>query len=396
MEPKCPRLLKFDARKPTSSAFQTGVEKSQHIKSAITHHTCHIITGKYCRFTCKSQSDMQATVHRCLTPYNLLILRHKTERLNSGKSKDVHMPLERMEELSSTFENEEIDGSKLLSLERSSYACSNMTDTEWLLLHAARESLVNHERTVEMLSENQSPSTSKSSEKELQENDFNSNVTRLQGSLIPTSAQSPGSLLSYLRFLSLPRNLWSSSASKQEQKEPATAEVYLLQEEVLTAQEREASLKARMDHLDQVLRTSQLASYLYTRFRWTPLPGELPVDDDAEVDDWLQRFLVLGGSTLFFYPQAADFRPQGAIIMREVVDMGYISGQFLHEQENVKWFGFQVTTSQGLRLECATPLKQQAELWMSLLQDAQVEHHSEGAYSTLCKLERLCRKSQPY
>ncbi|MCO5595678.1 hypothetical protein L7F22_049723 [Adiantum nelumboides] len=287
----------------------------------------------------------------------------------------------RMEELSSTFLNEGIDGSRLLSLERSSYACSNMTDSEWLLLHAARESLVIHERTVEMLSDNQTmpfpPSPSKSSDKELLD-DLSKNIARMQKSLSRTSVQSSArSLLSYLRFLSLPRNLWSPSGSKQEQKEPATGEVFLLQEEVLTAQEREASLKARMDHLDQVLRTSKLASYLYTRFRWTPLPGELPVDDDADVDDWLQRFLVLGGSTLFFYPQAADFSPQGAIIMKEVVDIGYIAGQFLHEQENVKWFGFQVTTSEGFRLECASPLKLQAELWISLLEEAHAEHHSE-------------------
>lgn len=294
--------------------------------------------------------------------------------------KNVQMDEERMEELSSTFQNEGIDGSRLLSLQRSSHPCTSMTDTEWLLLLAARESLGTRERTVELPSENQSsllPPTPKSSSEELSENDSASSTTRMQISLTPISAQSSGSLLSYLNFLSLPRNLWSPSASKQEQKESSTAEVYLLQEEVLGAQEREASLKARMDHLDQVLRTAPMASYLYTRFRWTPLPGEPPMDDDADVDDWLQRFLVLGGSTLFYYPQAADFRPQGAIDLREVVDISSISGQLRHDEEKVKWFGFQITTSEGFRLECATPLKLQAELWMSLLRDAHAEHQSD-------------------
>eukprot|EP00250_Pteridium_aquilinum_P009669 c18844_g1_i2 orf=211-1197(+) len=295
-----------------------------------------------------------------------------------------HIPLEeeRMEECLSAFQNEAIDGLRLLSLQRSSHACSGMTDSEWLLLHAARETLITCEGTVGMLSESHlsslSPSSPKScSEEHLEDENFSLyEPSRLQKSLTLETAQKSGSLLSYFKFLSLPRHLWSPSSRKHDQKEPTAAEVFSLQEEVLSAEEHAASLKAKMDYLDEILRTARLASYLYTRIRWTPLPGELPVDD-ADVDDWLQRFLVLEGLTLFFYPQAADFRPQGAILLKEVVDIGSISGQLRHEQDKITWFGFRVTTSEGLCLECATPMKLQAELWMSSLQDARAEQHPE-------------------
>lgn len=121
------------------------------------------------------------------------------------------------------------------------------------------------------------------------------------------------------------------------------------------------------------------------------MPGEPPVDD-SDVDDWLQRFLVLEGSTLFFFPQAAgwlfrglsisihtnqhnpvvddkngsshviyllDLRPEGAILFTEVVEVGLISGKIQHYDEDINWFGFHVTTSEGLRLECATSIKLQ-------------------------------------
>lgn len=288
-----------------------------------------------------------------------------------------HVPFEGalMEDCLNTFKNEEINGSRLLSLQRSSHACSAMSDSEWLSLHAARERLITCEETVGSLSESQlSPLSSSTqenySEKHLEDDIFSLHEPiRLQKSSSLVPIQNSGSLLSYFKFLSLPRQLWSPTASKHDQQEFTTAEVYSLQEEVLSAEEREASLKAKMDYLDEILRTAQLANYLYTRIRWTPLPGELPMDD-ADVDDWLQRFLVLEGSTLFFYPQAAEFKPQGAILLKEVVDIGAISGQLPHEQENITWFGFHVTTCEGLRLECATPLKLQAELWMSSLQDA--------------------------
>ena len=54
-----------------------------------------------------------------------------------------------------------------------------------------------------------------------------------------------------------------------------------------------------------------------------------------------------------------DLRPEGAILFTEVVEVGLISGKIQHDEEDITWFGFHVTTSEGLRLECATPIKLQ-------------------------------------
>eukprot|EP00250_Pteridium_aquilinum_P009670 c18844_g1_i4 orf=153-776(+) len=136
-----------------------------------------------------------------------------------------HIPLEeeRMEECLSAFQNEAIDGLRLLSLQRSSHACSGMTDSEWLLLHAARETLITCEGTVGMLSESHlsslSPSSPKScSEEHLEDENFSLyEPSRLQKSLTLETAQKSGSLLSYFKFLSLPRHLWSPSSRKHDQ-----------------------------------------------------------------------------------------------------------------------------------------------------------------------------------
>lgn len=295
-----------------------------------------------------------------------------------------HVPFqsERMEECSRAFKNEGIDGLRLLALQKNNNACAGMTDSEWFLLYAARESLLASDGSAAVLSESH-PSILNPEDAFLNPQKP-SKSARTHGlhtskSLTLRPPQKLGLLRSSLKFLSFsPRHWWSSSASKHEQKESFATEVYSLQEEILSAEEREAALKARVDHLDEILRMAQLASYLYTRMRWTPLPGELPVDD-VDVDDWLQRFLVLEGSTLFFYPQAADLRPQGAILLSEVVEIGAISGHIQHEQGDITWFGFQITTSDGLRFECATPLKLQAELWMSLIQAAHAEQHRQEA-----------------
>jgi hypothetical protein len=66
-------------------------------------------------------------------------------------------------------------------------------------------------------------------------------------------------------------------------------------------EEREAYLKAQLEHVDEVLRSARLSGYLFIRSRWAALPGEPPPIDDTEVDDWLPRFVVLQGPCLFFY-----------------------------------------------------------------------------------------------
>ncbi|KAI5083229.1 hypothetical protein GOP47_0002972 [Adiantum capillus-veneris] len=300
--------------------------------------------------------------------------------------KNVPFGCERLKECSRSFQSEGIDGLRLLALQRNSPACSELTDSEWLLLYSARESLLASDGmcTVPCESHQSSPFSSPRSTRE--DNSEDASVSyykpvRLHNSksLVLRPSQKSGLVKSSLKFLSLSsKHLWSSTSTKHEQKKPTALEVSSLHEEILTAEEREAALKAKVDHLDEILRTAQLASYLYTRMRWTPLPGELPVED-VDVDDWLQRFLVLEGSTIFFYPKAADLRPQGAILFSEIVDVGAITGQIQHDQDSITWFGFHITTYEGLRLECATPLKLQAELWMSLLQAACMDQHVDEA-----------------
>ncbi|CAN0840347.1 hypothetical protein LINGRAHAP2_LOCUS2803 [Linum grandiflorum] len=47
--------------------------------------------------------------------------------------------------------------------------------------------------------------------------------------------------------------------------------------------------------------------------RWTALPGEPPVLEDSDIDDWLPRFVVLHGPCLFFYLLSTDLSPQDSI-----------------------------------------------------------------------------------
>jgi hypothetical protein len=103
-----------------------------------------------------------------------------------------------------------------------------------------------------------------------------------------------------------------------------------------------------------------LAGSAFCVQRWSPLPGEPPVDD-TDVDDWLLRFLVLRGSSICFYLRATDLRPQGTILQSEIVEAGLIPNH-LHHQDDPHWSAFHITTCHGLRLECSSLLKLQVAL----------------------------------
>ncbi|XP_044345860.1 uncharacterized protein [Triticum aestivum] len=98
---------------------------------------------------------------------------------------------------------------------------------------------------------------------------------------------------SLLQLLSIPRIRWSSSNKDDDKIELTRAEVESLRSEIADADERESQLKARLENIDEVLRYAFLSRYLHIRSRWTQLPGEPPIIDDADVDDWLPRFVVL-------------------------------------------------------------------------------------------------------
>ncbi|MED6132014.1 hypothetical protein PIB30_015378, partial [Stylosanthes scabra] len=120
-----------------------------------------------------------------------------------------------------------------------------------------------------------------------------------------------------------PRRLsWGSSNEGQEKVELTVAELESLRSELTDLEEREAHLKARVEHVDEVLRSARLSGYLYIRTRWEALPGEPPPIDDAEVDDWLPRFVVLHGECIFLYLLCTDLSPQDSTLLSDIVEVG--------------------------------------------------------------------------
>ncbi|CAN6444701.1 unnamed protein product [Victoria cruziana] len=173
------------------------------------------------------------------------------------------------------------------------------------------------------------------------------------------------------KMFSFPRILWISGSENDEKVEFTKAEIESIRLEMATAEEREAHLKAQLEHVDEILRSARLAGYLYTRtvifdqltyLRWTALPWEPPVDD-ADVDDWLQHFTVLHGSCIFLYLHSSDLSPQDSILLTEIVEVGVLSS-FMHH-ENETRYSFSMLTRQGLRYEFSSPSKVQVDAWLS-------------------------------
>lgn len=145
-------------------------------------------------------------------------------------------------------------------------------------------------------------------------------------------------------------------------------EVESLRTELADLEEKEALLKAQLEHLDEVLRSARLSGYLYMRTRWATLPGEpAPIDDDTEIDDWLPRFLVLHGSCIYLYLMSTDLSPQDSTLLSDVVEVGRLpcftreDGEFRHN--------FYILTRQGLRYECSSVSKIQVDSWLTALHE---------------------------
>ncbi|BBN04935.1 hypothetical protein Mp_3g08910 [Marchantia polymorpha subsp. ruderalis] len=289
------------------------------------------------------------------------VLKWSSEKVKSWLQQNVSFDHDRMQEFLHTFQNEGIDGLGLLTLQRSHRACTGMTDAEWLLLKASRRRLLTHGEkssgmplsrlTVEeVLGAMTPPSTPPSLR---MNNHF--------GSGLSNSHHDYG-LFGSPRKWSIPGLRWSHA--KDDQLEHLKEEVQSLRGEIVGAEERETTLQAQLSHLDEVLRTSQLSGYIHTRTRWTALPGEPPILDDTDVDDWMLRFLVLRGSTICFYLRATDLRPQGTILLTEIVEAGPIPRK-MHHKGDRRWSAFHITTVHGLRLECSSLLKVQVDSWLT-------------------------------
>uniref|UniRef100_A0A6M2FB45 PH domain-containing protein n=1 Tax=Populus davidiana TaxID=266767 RepID=A0A6M2FB45_9ROSI len=169
-----------------------------------------------------------------------------------------------------------------------------------------------------------------------------------------------------LNLFNLQRLSWGSSANDQEKVELPVRELESLRSELAYLEEREAYLKAQLEHVDEVLRSARFSGYLYIRTRWTALPGEPPPLDDADVDDWLPRFVVLNGPCIFFYLLSTDFSPQDSTLLADIVEVGSLPS-FTREHDET-WYSAYILTRQGLRYECSSVSEVQVDSWLKVLQ----------------------------
>nr|DAD17890.1 TPA_asm: hypothetical protein HUJ06_019353 [Nelumbo nucifera] len=158
------------------------------------------------------------------------------------------------------------------------------------------------------------------------------------------------------------------------QVELTTVELESLRSEIADLEEKEAHLKAQLEHLDELLRSARLAGYLFIRTRWTALPGEPPIDD-ADVDDWLPRFVVLHGSCIFFYLMSTDLSPQDSTLLSDIVEVGPLPS-FIREDEHTR-YSFYILTRHGLRYECSSISEIQVGSWLAALRtDCKLESNT--------------------
>lgn len=173
---------------------------------------------------------------------------------------------------------------------------------------------------------------------------------------------------SILKLFSLQRLPWASNMNPYDEKVELTrAEVEALRQEIIDADERENNLKAQLEHVDAILSSARLSGYLYIRTRWTQLPGEPPILDDGDIDDWLPRFVVLNGSCIFYYLKSTDFSPQDTTLLNNVVEIGSLPP--VSRDGDEEKHAFYILTSHGLRFECSSSSKVQVDSWLTTLRD---------------------------
>ncbi|KAJ6426449.1 hypothetical protein OIU84_022119 [Salix udensis] len=206
-----------------------------------------------------------------------------------------------------------------------------------------------------------------------------------------------------LNLFNVRRLSWGSSSDGQEKVELSVTELESLRSELAYLEEREAYLKAQLEHVDEILRSARFSGYLYIRTvvdfskllmllsfqfllqsfcapsshrfsppvlpplqRWTALPGEPPPLDDTDVDDWLPRFVVLNGPCIFFYLLSTDFSPQDSTLLADIVEVGSLPS-FTRENDKT-WYSSYILTRQGLRYECSSISEVQVDSWLKVLQ----------------------------
>ncbi|KAM0946010.1 putative pleckstrin domain, PH-like domain superfamily [Dioscorea sansibarensis] len=171
---------------------------------------------------------------------------------------------------------------------------------------------------------------------------------------------------SMLNLFSLSRLPWVYNSNDDDKIVITKAELESLRSEISDVEERESHLKAQLEHVDELLKSARLSGYLYMRIRWTELPGEPPIIDDADVDDWLPRFVVLQGSSVFYFLKSTDLSPQDTTLLSDVVEVGLLPSFIKDDQE--ERHAIYILTCHGLRFECSSISKVQVESWLAALQ----------------------------
>ncbi|KAE8662067.1 Nucleoside diphosphate kinase IV [Hibiscus syriacus] len=180
---------------------------------------------------------------------------------------------------------------------------------------------------------------------------------------------------SMLNLFSL-RGLPWSDADGQEKIQLTAAELESLRSELADIEEREAYLKAQLEHIDEILRSARLSGYLYIRTRWTALPGEpAPVDDIDMMTGFLDLLFFMANAYSSIYPPQVIslwcillfyLSPQDSTLLSHVVEVGSLPS-FVREDEGTQ-YAFYILTCQGLRYECSHVSKVQVDTWLSALQ----------------------------
>ncbi|GBG69979.1 hypothetical protein CBR_g4807 [Chara braunii] len=310
----------------------------------------------------------------------------------------VPFPPSRGLEYGHSFRLAGVDGLTLLTMQRSHHACKNMTDADWQTFKTARRRLLTGrgahgygsapattrmaasdsawhttEQPTAFFSRSVSTLSGAASLKKLSQ-------TRSRSNVWPACSSSPARSESGSSSVSWLWNLvgWRKEKGLEEQLGEVTEEVQELRGELTCAEEREATLQAVLEHLDDVLKSSQLAEYIYTRTRcllrdpffYTNEEKDNDDDDEEEDDDdggeWLQRFVVLHEDTISYYMLATDIHPQGTIPIAQVVEAAVIPPEDVQIAEE-GWFAFQITTCDQLRLECATKNACKVETWLGTI-----------------------------
>nr|XP_043630444.1 uncharacterized protein LOC122601772 [Erigeron canadensis] len=175
------------------------------------------------------------------------------------------------------------------------------------------------------------------------------------------------SVTSMLNLFNLKRLPWRTDTNGKQKLVLSATEVESLRSELADLEEREAQLKAQLEHIDETLRAARLSGYLQMRTRWTALPGEPAPLDDTEVDDWLPRFVVLQGPCIFLYFKSMDISSQDSTLLSDVVEVGRMPCVIQEEGETRHYF--YIVTRQGLRYECSSASKLQVDAWVTTLQE---------------------------